>query len=158
MASLHSSERAYISRNNIDEVVRKAIVKEGSRNSRILYAGVNPENPATMVVCKVVELFRGKFFYEETVFNPTIKSVHVTLSSTNEKFDEISNPEQKYFDMKYRPDPNVIAATSYNRLLSQSGKAFHNTIINDHRPQGYLNLLTNPIMYWRIRSYLNKKN
>jgi hypothetical protein len=157
MASIQSTEKAYISSNNIERVVRKAIIKESGKNSRILYAGPNPSNPSTMVVCKVVELFRGKYFYEETVFNPSIKSVHVTLSSSNEKFDEIIDPKQKLYEMRYKPQTNYVAATSYSRLL-QGNKAFHNVIINDHRNQTWMGYLLNPLYYWRIRSYLNKKN
>lgn len=157
MASIQSTEKAYISRNNIESVVRKAIIKESGKNSRILYAGPNPDNPSTMVVCKVVELFRGKFFYEETIFNPSIKSVHVTLSSTNEKFDEIVDAKQKLYEIRFKSQSNYLAATAYSRLL-QGDKAFHNLIINDHRTQTWMGYLFNPLCYWRIRSYLNKKN
>ena len=151
--SIHN-ESAFIGSRNINSIVNRAIVKERGRNSRILYAGANPNLPGTMVVCKVVELFRGKYFYEETVFNPHIKSVHTTLTSTNERLHEISNAEQKLFETRYKPNPQIVAATAYSRELD-SGRVFHDTIIRDLRTnQGLFSPLLNFCLYWRINRYL----
>ncbi len=149
-------EKAYISGKNIDTIIQKAIMKDKGKNTRILYAGANPYVPGTMVVCKVVELFRGKFFYEETVFNPTLKSVHTTLSKTTEKFDEIIKASDRLYQMKYRPDSNFNAATLYSRQLSD-GRVFHDTSIIDSSTKGYLSPLFDFYYNWKIRSYLNKK-
>ncbi len=156
MATAQVNEKAYIGRNNIDTIVQKAILKEKGKNTRILYAGINPSDTNTMVVCKVVELFRGKYYYEETVFNPIIKSVHTTLASTTEQFDKILKASEKYYEMKYKPNAQIKAATAYSRLLSD-GKVFHNTTILDTTAKGYLSPVWNLCYNWSVRSYLNKK-
>lgn len=151
-------EKVRTSSSNINTIVRKAILKEGANRARILYAGVNPSNQDTMVVHKIVELFRGRYFFEETIVNPSVKSVHTTLTSiSKEKLHAVVSAKDKMHDLQFYPNPQIVAATSYAREL-QSGKAFFNVLFKDFRND---KSFTSPIcdMYtrWRINRYLQKK-
>ena len=159
MSYIEASEMASICRKDINTIVKKAILKEKASNARILYAGINPENPQTMVIRKVVELFKGKFFYEETVFNPVIKSVHTTLSTCDKQFDNIVSVDQKLYELKYRPNMDAVSATSYAReLTDHPGQVFHNTMISEFgRCSGFLHGLMNTCFYWKVSRYLNNK-
>ncbi len=147
-----SSTRSYAS------IIRKAILNEGANRSRILYAGINPSNSNTIAIHKVIELFKGKYFFEETIFNPSAKSVHTTLTSiSREKLHAIVPAKEKLHNLEFHPNPQIIAATSYSREL-QNGKTFNNVLVKDFRSK---KTLLSPIcdMYtiWRLNKYLQKK-
>ncbi len=148
-------EKVRIRSKNLQTIVRRAIINEGPCRSRILYAGINPSNNNTMVVHKIVELFKGKYFFEETVFNPIVKSVHTTLTSiAREKFHTIVDPKEKLHDLEFHPNPQIIAATSYSRDL-ENGKSFNNILIKDCRPKS--SFVFDFYIRWRINRYLKKK-
>lgn len=152
------NERASIKRKNISTIVRNSIVKEGLKRTRILYAGVNPNNTSTMCVYKVIELLRGVYYYEETVFDPTAKSVHTTLTSIkNEKFHKIITPKEKLHQIEFHPNPQIVSGVSYSRNIKE-GKVFFNTILSDYRSQkGLFSPITDIFINWKIRRHLNKR-
>jgi hypothetical protein len=140
---------------DIMKLVRRAILNDGANRTRILYAGVNPSNPSTIAVHKVIEIFRGKYFFEETIVNPSVKSIHTTLTSiSKEKFYGIVPAKEKMHDLEFYPNPQIVAATSYAREL-QNGKGFFNVLYKDFRNN---KTFTSPIcdIYtkWRINKFL----
>jgi hypothetical protein len=156
MNLLIADEHATIRRKNINSIVRKAILKEGTNRARILYAGPHPFMTNNMVVYKIIELIRGMYFLEETRFNSKTKSVQSTLTSINkEKFHMIEDAKDKMFDLEYHPDPGISAGTSYTRALDEKkGKVFHNSIITNYSDASFI---CKWYINWRIRNYLNKK-
>jgi hypothetical protein len=159
MSYLNSSEKASIRHRDINKIVNKAIVKEKASNARILYAGVNPNNSNTMIVCKVVELFRGKFFYEETIFNPRNKSVHTTISTCDKQFDRIIAPGKLYHQQTYQTQLQAVSATCYSRQMKDSpGSVFQSSTITDFNKKGFFwTSLREPFFYCRLGKYLNSK-
>jgi hypothetical protein len=154
---LVDNEKSQISWKNINKVVRKAIMNEGPNRTRILYAGINPEDINTMVVKRVIELFRGKYFFEETIFNPAMQSVHTTISSiAREKFHTVIPATEKLHQIEFFPNPQIIAATSYTRPLGR--RVFHDSIIKDTRNnKNWLSPVCDMYVNWSLRRYLNKK-
>lgn len=141
---------------NINSIVTRSILKKGN-HSRVLYAGPSFDNIGTIKVCKVVELFRGKFFYEETVYNPLIKSVHSTLTSLNqEHFDKVVPAKDILFQKRFYPNPQIVACTFYARKM-ENGEVFHNVILKDYRTnQGIFTPLFDFFHHMKIKSYMNK--
>jgi len=152
-----NKEKVKISHKNITKYVQNSIFNK-IHHSRILYAGINFDNIDTMIVCKVVELFRGKYYYQETVYNPAISSVHTTLTSlSKENFHGIVSAKEKAFNNRFYPNPQVLSATSYARGLGNNAGTFKNTIINDYRNnKGYLSPICDFWTYYRLQKYLNK--
>jgi hypothetical protein len=148
------SEKAKITYSNIYSHINSSVMKN-LNHSRILYAGVNPNDTNTMITCKVVELFRGRYFYEETIYNPEIGSIHTTLTTLNkESFDKIIPAKEKYYRLRFFPNPQIVAATSYARQLS-SGSCFKDVIIKDYRNnQGWLTPVWDLWNMSKIRRYL----
>ncbi len=141
-----------------NSIIRNAILNEGANRARILYAGVNPANPSTIVVHKVVELFRGKYFFEETIVNPLAKSVHTTVTSVSkEKLHTVIPAKEKLHDLEFYPNPQIIAATSYSRIL-ESGKSFNNVLTKDYRTnKNFMSPIYDLYTRWRLNKYLQNK-
>ncbi len=139
-------------------IIRNTFLKEGANRARILYAGVNPANPSTMVVHKVVELFRGKYFFEETIVNPSAKSVHTTITSiSQEKLHKVVPAKEKLHELEFYPNPQIIAATSYSRIL-ENGKSFNNVLTKDFRTnKNFMSPICDLYTRWRLNNYLQKK-
>lgn len=148
-----ANEKATFKWKSINSLVSAAF-KKRTDNTRVLYAGVNPKQYDTMVVIKVVELFRGRYFCQETVFNPKMKSIHSTLTSINsECFHKIIPAKEKLHNEKFFPNPQIVAGTSYAREFD--GKVFFNTILKDHRNnQGYLTPICDLFSNRKIRNQL----
>ena len=158
MSYLDLREVAKLSKNDIDSMVKRAIIKEKAVNARILYAGVNPSNHQTMIVRKIVELYRGKYFYEETVFNPVLKSIHSTISTCDHEFHKIIPPQELLYQIRFKPKMFIITGTSYVRLLKDKpGYVFSSNNISefDSKKSLYPNF-RNYYLYLRLKNYLNK--
>jgi hypothetical protein len=104
---------------------------------------------------KIVELFRGRYYYQETVFNPTIKSVHSTLTTLNhENFHYIIPANDKVFNLRFHQNPQIVAATSYAREIGS--KTFKNIIVKDYRNnQGYLTPIFDVRTVFKMKNYLS---
>jgi hypothetical protein len=141
-----------------NKLVRKVILNEGTNRTRILYAGLNPENSNTILIHKIIELTRGKYYLEETVISQEMKSVHRTMSSLNQEvFHKLVPGKEKLHQLKFNTNPQIIAATSYSRQLGESNKVFQNFIIKDLRNnKGLLSPFCDFYLRWKIRSYLKK--
>jgi hypothetical protein len=158
MAAIEN-EKAKLTWKNIDNVVRKAVLKEGCNRTRILYSGIHPQEVDSLVVYRIVELLRGYYFLEETVFNVKVKSVSSSLTSlSKQNFHKIIKPEEKMHDMEFNPNAQIIAGVSYTRRLQTGTRTFHNSIITDYRSnRGWLSGICDYYLNFRIRNYLNKK-
>jgi hypothetical protein len=159
MSYINSTDKASIWPRDIMKIVNKAVLKEKAANARILYAGVNPNNTNTMIVCKIVELFRGKFLYEETIFNPRNKSVHTSISSCDKRFDKIISTDKLYYQQTFEIKMHAVSATIYSRVMKDSpGSVFQSATITDFNEKGFFwTSLREPYFYWRLGKYLNKK-
>jgi hypothetical protein len=154
--SLIGDENVKLKRKSFEKVLRKTITNEKGLRSRILYAGGHPREENLMVLYRIIEMYRGCYYLEETVFNSPNKSFHTTVTSLSKSyFHKIIDPKLKLHDLEFNPNPQIYAATSYVRKLKDYQKVFHNTITKDYRSGGFFGLMDFYSAFW-MRRYLNR--
>ncbi len=142
---------------NLSNIVSNAIHREGSYRTRILYAGPHPEDDKLIALFRVVELLKGYYFLEETVFNPQLKSSTTTLSSLSKyQFHKVKTPGDLMHEIEFSPNPQIISGVSYSRYLNY--KSLQNILIADFRTnKSWLSSICDVYLHYRIKNYLNKK-
>jgi hypothetical protein len=128
----------------------------------ILYPliGPHPSIPNLIAHYKLVELFRGKYFLEENLFNLNLNSVKSTLVSLDKShFHKNVSAEKILFDRRFHPDPNIITGYSYIRQIKDTNKIFKNAFTVNHR-EDYNKISSipcNAYRKWVINNYLSRR-
>lgn len=140
---------------NIGSLVKKALLNENGKRSRILYAGPHPLEYNSMVVFRLVELLKGRYFLEETIVNSGLKSMTTNLTSLHhQEFHRIKTPGEIMHQRDFHPNPEIISAVSYTRELTYSKKVFNSIIIDDIR---HKKSFFDCKIKWQINRYLSNK-
>jgi len=111
-----------------------------------------------LVYYKIVELFNGKYFLEENVFNLDVKSVKTTIVSLDRsQFHKYVSPEKELYNQRFFPDPNIITGYSYIRQLKDTSRIFKNAFVINYRrdKDDMSSMACNYYRKWVIKNYLS---
>lgn len=148
-------QHANISRGSITSKVTSSILKEKCNRTRVLYAGPGKQEN-TLTVYRLAEIFRGRYYLEETVYDVENKSINSTLSSVKyHKFHKKFNPEEYHHAIKFE-SPEITGVLSYTRTLGENKLFRHSLFVDERRFKSILAPFTDLFLRSRLFSYVNK--
>lgn len=140
---------------NFASQVSSSILKERSNRTRILYAGPGT-NENTLVIYRLAEIFRGKYYLEETIYDVENKSINSNLSSINyHKFHKTFNPQEYHHAIKFE-SPEIIGVVSYTRCIGENKLFRHSLFVDDRKFKSLLSPVYDLFLKSKLFSYMNK--
>jgi hypothetical protein len=134
--------------------VSSSILKEKCNRTRILYAGQGSKDN-TINVYRLAEIFRGRYYLEETIYDVEKKSFTSNLSSVNyHNFHKKFNPDEFAHAINYK-SPEINAVVSFTRSID--GATFKQSMFIDERKfKSILSPFTDIFLKRKLFSYMNK--
>jgi hypothetical protein len=155
MTDLVQPQKVNISRTSLSSRVASSIMKERCNRTRLLYAGPG-HTDTTLVVYRLAEMFRGRYYLEETIYDVEKKSFKSYLSSLNhEKFHKVLDPVEFAHALQYK-SPETTAIVTYTRELDNNSTFRHSLLHDDRKFKSMLSPLCDIFLRRKLFSYMNK--
>lgn len=135
--------------------VSSSILKERCNRTRILYAGPGfKEN--TLAVYRLAEMFRGRYYLEETIYDIEKKSFTSYLSSVNyHSFHKKFNPDEYAHATQFK-SPEITAIVSYTRNIDDRSTFRHSMLLDERKFKSVFSPLFDIFLKRKLFSYMNK--
>ena len=110
----------------------------------------------TITLFRLAELWKGKYYLEETTYNLDNRSISSTFTSVkSEHFEKIVDPMDNYNNIKFQGN-EITSAVSYTREVGEN-RTYTHTLFHDGRKlPSFVTYFTDYFLRRRLFSYMNK--
>ena len=132
-----------------------SIMKEKCNRTRVLYAGPGL-NGNTITLYRLAEVFKGKYYLEETTYDIDNKSISSSFSSVkSEHFNKIVDPQTMYHNISFE-SPEITSVVSYTRNVEENRNFTHMFFHDGRKMPSMFSCFTDMFLRRKLFSYMNK--
>ena len=132
-----------------------SVMKEKCNRTRVLYAGPGLTGN-TITLYRLAEVFKGKYYLEETTYNIDHKSISSTFSSVkSEHFTKVIDPMIMYHNQNIE-SPEITSVVSYTRNLGENRNFTHMFFFDERKFPSMFTYFTDFFLKRKLFSYMNK--
>ncbi len=135
--------------------VSSSILKERCNRTRILYAGPGFKDN-TLIVYRLAEMFRGRYYLEETIYDVEKKSFTSHLTSVNyHSFHKKFNPDEYLHAITYK-SLEINGVVSFTRSIDDVSTFRHSMLLDERKFKSVLSPISDIFLKRKLFSYMNK--
>ena len=132
-----------------------SVMKEKCSRTRVLYAGPGLSGN-TISLYRLAEVFKGKYYLEETTYDIDNKSISSSFTSVkSEQFNKIIDPKTMFYNNN-SVSQEITSVVSYTRNVEENRNFTHMLFQDERHMPSYLSYFTDMFLRRRLFSYMNK--
>lgn len=135
--------------------VSSSILKEKCNRTRVLYAGPGQKDN-TIAIYRLAEIFRGRYYLEETIYDVEKKSFSSHLSSVNlHKFHKKFNPDEFAHAVNYK-SAEITGVVSFTKSIDDVSTFRHSMFLDERKFKSILSPFSDIFLRRKLLSYMKK--